>query len=44
MCTETSAKFRPAGIREMLAAAGFEPTRIWTDPDERHALTLATAG
>jgi L-histidine N-alpha-methyltransferase len=43
MCTETSAKFRPAGIREMLAAAGFEPTRIWTDPDERHALTLATA-
>jgi L-histidine Nalpha-methyltransferase len=43
MCTEISAKFRPAGIREMVAAAGFELTRIWTDSDERHALSLATA-
>jgi L-histidine N-alpha-methyltransferase len=43
MCTELSAKFRPAGIRAMLTAAGFAPVRMWTDPDERHALTLAAA-
>jgi L-histidine N-alpha-methyltransferase len=43
MCTEISAKFRPAGIRQMFAAAGFTLTRMWTDPDERHALSLATA-
>lgn len=43
MRTEISAKFRPAGIREMFAAAGFTLTRMWTDPDERHALSLAHA-
>ncbi len=43
MRTEVSAKFRPDGIRRMVAAAGFELTRIWTDPDDRHALSLATA-
>ena len=43
MCTEVSAKFRPHGVREMLAAAGFGVVRTWTDPQERMALTLASA-
>ncbi len=43
MCTEVSAKFRHASIDEMVCAAGFEPTRRWTDPDERFALSLVTA-
>jgi L-histidine Nalpha-methyltransferase len=43
MRTETSAKFRVAGVRAALAAAGFAVTRDWTDPDDRFALTLATA-
>jgi L-histidine N-alpha-methyltransferase len=43
MCTEVSAKFRPDGIRAVLAATGFDLTRMWTDPDDRHALSLATA-
>jgi L-histidine N-alpha-methyltransferase len=43
MCTEISAKFHPGGVRRMLDAAGFEPVRMWTDPDKRHALTLAAA-
>ncbi|MBA3906641.1 MAG: L-histidine N(alpha)-methyltransferase, partial [Pseudonocardiales bacterium] len=41
--TETSAKFRPGGVRGWLEATGYEITRTWTDPDGRHALTLATA-
>jgi L-histidine N-alpha-methyltransferase len=44
MCTEVSAKFRPAGVRAMLEEADFGVTRTWTDPDDRFALTLATAG
>ncbi len=43
MRTEVSAKFRPDGVRAMLAAAGFELTRWWSDPDHRFGLTLATA-
>ena len=43
MCTEVSAKFRLDVVRSMLEAAGFAITRIWTDPDDRFALTLATA-
>jgi len=43
MCTEVSAKFRHASIDEMVCAAGFEPTRRWTDRDERFALSLVTA-
>jgi len=43
MCTEVSAKFRIEVVREMLAAAGFSVQRIWTDPDDRFALTLASA-
>jgi L-histidine N-alpha-methyltransferase len=43
MCTEISAKFRIPVVRDMLEAAGFTASRIWTDPDDRFALTLATA-
>jgi L-histidine Nalpha-methyltransferase len=43
MCTEVSAKFRLPGVREMLAEAGFGVAGSWTDPEERMALTLATA-
>lgn len=43
MCTEISAKFRLAGVREMLAAAGFTVARSWTDPQDRFALTLAVS-
>jgi hypothetical protein len=30
-------------VSAMLQEAGFVITRIWTDPDDRFALTLATA-
>jgi L-histidine Nalpha-methyltransferase len=43
MCTEVSAKFRLPGVRAMLSEAGFTVTGSWTDPEERMALTLATA-
>jgi L-histidine N-alpha-methyltransferase len=43
LTTETSAKFRPGGVRGWLEATGYEVTRIWTDGEGRHALTLATA-
>jgi L-histidine N-alpha-methyltransferase len=43
MRTEISAKFRPDGVREILGGTGFEVARVWTDPDDRFALTLATA-
>jgi L-histidine N-alpha-methyltransferase len=43
MCTEVSAKFRLPGVRAMLAEAGFGVVGSWTDPEERMALTLATA-
>ena len=43
MCTEISAKFRVERVSAMLQEAGFVITRIWTDPDDRFALTLATA-
>jgi len=43
LTTETSAKFRPGGVRGWLEATGYEITRTWTDPDGRHSLTLATA-
>ncbi len=39
---EISTKFRPAGIRAELAAAGFDVTAIRTDRDGDYALTLAT--
>ena len=38
---EISTKFRLDGIAEELTAAGFTPTRQWTDPDGDFALTLA---
>jgi L-histidine Nalpha-methyltransferase len=41
MRTEISAKFRPAGIRAELAAAGFRTLRFWTDQDGDFGLTLA---
>jgi L-histidine N-alpha-methyltransferase len=43
MRTEISAKFHVAGVRQMLQASAFAPVQTWTDPDERFALTLATA-
>jgi L-histidine N-alpha-methyltransferase len=43
MCTEVSAKFRLPGVRALLAAAGFDTIRSWTDQQKRMALTLATA-
>jgi L-histidine Nalpha-methyltransferase len=43
MCTEISAKFRMERLSAELQAAGFTISRIWTDPDERFALTLAVA-
>ncbi|MEW2544313.1 L-histidine N(alpha)-methyltransferase [Streptomyces sp. NPDC047002] len=42
--TEISAKFRKEGIDAELDAAGFAPTRWWTDEADRFALSLATAG
>ncbi|MEV1290715.1 L-histidine N(alpha)-methyltransferase [Pseudonocardia sp. NPDC049635] len=41
--TEISAKFRPEALDDIVTAAGFEPTRRWTDPDARFALSLLTA-
>jgi L-histidine N-alpha-methyltransferase len=38
---EISTKFRPKGLRDELAAAGFEVSRTWTDPQGDFALTLA---
>ncbi|HEY0816407.1 MAG TPA: L-histidine N(alpha)-methyltransferase [Pseudonocardia sp.] len=43
LTTETSAKFRPGGVRGWLEATGYDLTRTWTDAEGRHALTLATA-
>lgn len=43
MRTETSAKFRRAGVEAELAAAGFELTDWWTDEAQRFAVSLATA-
>ncbi|MFC4947636.1 L-histidine N(alpha)-methyltransferase [Pseudonocardia sp. GCM10023141] len=43
MLTEISAKFHVEGVHAMLWAAGFGLSRSWTDPDNRFALTLATA-
>jgi L-histidine N-alpha-methyltransferase len=42
--TEVSAKFREEGVRAELTAAGFVPSRWWTDTAGRFALSLATAG
>ncbi|GAA0365521.1 L-histidine N(alpha)-methyltransferase [Streptomyces blastmyceticus] len=39
--TEVSAKFRRAGVREELAAAGLELSRWWTDGQSRFALSLS---
>ncbi|GAA1806422.1 L-histidine N(alpha)-methyltransferase [Luedemannella flava] len=41
--TEVSAKFRPAGLADELATAGFETRHWWTDPDARFGVTLARA-
>lgn len=43
MRTETSAKFRPDGIRAELVEAGLTCVGTWTDPDGDFALTLARA-
>ncbi|SEP66974.1 L-histidine Nalpha-methyltransferase [Streptomyces sp. yr375] len=42
--TEVSAKFREAGVRAELAAAGLDLTRWWTDAEGRFALSLSTVG
>ena len=39
--TEISAKFRPDGRREELAAAGFALRELWTDARDEFGLTLA---
>ncbi|MEU5217120.1 L-histidine N(alpha)-methyltransferase [Streptomyces sp. NPDC020807] len=41
--TEVSAKFREEGVREELAAAGFDLAHWWTDEKGRFALSLSTA-
>jgi L-histidine N-alpha-methyltransferase len=41
--TEVSAKFTRPGVTAELAAAGFELTRWFTDPDGRFAVSLARA-
>ncbi|MEU8649844.1 L-histidine N(alpha)-methyltransferase [Streptomyces sp. NPDC048737] len=41
--TEVSAKFREAGVRAELSAAGLELSRWWTDREGRFALSLSTA-
>jgi L-histidine Nalpha-methyltransferase len=41
MRTEISAKFTPERVRSELAAAGFDVTETWTDPDGDYLLTLA---
>ncbi|MGV9559269.1 L-histidine N(alpha)-methyltransferase [Streptomyces sp. NPDC003401] len=40
--TEISAKFREAGVRAELSAAGMELSRWWTDREGRFALSLST--
>lgn len=42
LLTETSAKFRRAGLNAELTAAGFSVRHCWSDPEERFALLLAT--
>jgi L-histidine N-alpha-methyltransferase len=39
--TEVSAKFRPSGVRDELAAAGLRLQEWWTDDDGDFALSLA---
>lgn len=41
MRTEISAKFRRAGVEAELAAAGWQLTHWWTDPDTDFALSLS---
>ena len=41
--TETSAKFRPEGVRAELSAAGFALERWWTDEQARFGVSLARA-
>ncbi|WP_329454375.1 L-histidine N(alpha)-methyltransferase [Streptomyces sp. NBC_01497] len=43
MRTEISAKFRREGVDAEVTAAGFAPSRWWTDTEGRFALSLATA-
>ena len=40
--TETSAKFRPEGVRAELEQAGLTLDHWWTDPADRYALSLAS--
>ncbi|WP_194815850.1 L-histidine N(alpha)-methyltransferase [Nocardia sp. XZ_19_385] len=40
--TEISAKFRLDGLETELNTAGFSTEHVWTDPDNRFALVLAT--
>ncbi|MFC9893671.1 L-histidine N(alpha)-methyltransferase [Nocardia sp. NPDC127579] len=42
MRTEISAKFRRPGLETELGTAGFDTEQVWTDPDDRFALVLAT--
>ena len=42
--TEISAKFRPDGFRDELAAAGFAVRELWIDPRGDFGLALAAAG
>lgn len=42
--TESSCKYEPGQIRDMLAAAGFDTRAQWIDRDDRFALTLGMLG
>jgi L-histidine N-alpha-methyltransferase len=42
MRTEISAKFRPGGVSDELAAAGFDATQWWTDPAGDFGLSLSS--
>ncbi|MEU8896384.1 L-histidine N(alpha)-methyltransferase [Nocardia sp. NPDC048505] len=40
--TEISAKFQLTGLEKELGTAGFSADHVWTDPEDRFALVLAT--
>jgi len=41
--TESSYKYAPEQVDELLRACGFSPSAQWIDPDDEFALTMAEA-